>query len=262
MPEILEIREVTKRFGGLLAVDSVSMQLQEKEITALIGPNGSGKSTLLNCVSGIYKPESGSIVLDAGTSLTGKAPYYIAQRGVARTFQAVRLFEHLTALENVMVGSNHRSKAKLMEVLLGNRHSRREERDIRQDAEQALESVGLLHRADTAAVSLPYGERRLVEIARALAMKPRVILLDEPAAGMNPTEVAELMQCIRSINAQGVTILLVEHNMRLVMGISQHVVALNFGGKIAEGTPDEIQSSEVVIEAYLGRAASREEVEG
>lgn len=247
----LQTSEVIKRFGGLCAVNSVSLEVEEQNIHALIGPNGSGKTTLLNLISGLYRLNGGWIQF-AGKQLNGLPPYAISRLGIGRTFQNIRLFQELTVLENVMVGQHYRNDAGLLPTILLLQKARQTESDFYDKAMAALAFVGLDNIADSDVKRLPYGKRRLVELARALAMQPQLLMLDEPSAGLNPTETVELMECIRAINKQSITILLVEHNMRLVMGLANRISVLDFGRKIAEGTPEEIRNNQDVIEAYLG----------
>lgn len=243
---------LTCRFGGLLAVDNVDMTVMSGEIRALIGPNGAGKSTTLNLITGIYKPNAGEVRLE-GLSLEGLPPSKIARAGIARTFQTIRLWKQMTLLENAMVGHQCRTTSGLMDVLLRTKRARAEEEQTRREAMAALALVGLDKGADRPANSLSYGQQRRLEIARALATKPRLLLLDEPAAGMNPQEVNELVRQIAAIRDAGITVILIEHNMPLVMRIADRITVLSFGRKIADGTPQEIRENPEVVSAYLGR---------
>jgi branched-chain amino acid transport system ATP-binding protein len=260
VPILLDVEGLGCRFGGLTAVDDLSMSVPFGEIRALIGPNGAGKSTTLNLITGIYRPTAGSIRLNqwslAGLQqkpLVGLAPSAIAKAGIARTFQTIRLWKQMTLLENVMVGHQCRTKAGFFEVLFATRQSKLEEIATREKAMQVLELVGLADKAHALAGSLSYGQQRRLEIARALATEPRILLLDEPAAGMNTQEVSDLGDQILSIRKSGITVVLIEHNMPFVMRIADRITVLSFGRKIAEGTPAEIRENPEVISAYLGR---------
>ena len=252
---LLEIRGLAKRFGGVTALDGVDLAVNRDEILGLIGPNGAGKTTLFNCVSGFSPPSAGEIRFgESRLELAGRGPHEVARLGVARTFQNIRLFPLMTVLENVLVGRYLRTRAGVAAALWRPGWARDEEEHSRLKAEEWLEFVGLEARAGAAARELPLGDQRRLEIARALAQEPMLLLLDEPAAGMNPSETEALMELIGRIRTQGVTLFLIEHDMRVVMGISDRVAVLDHGILIAEGRPAEIQRNQGVIEAYLGRA--------
>jgi branched-chain amino acid transport system ATP-binding protein len=251
---ILRIDRVTKTFGGLHAVDDVSFTVAPGRVFAMIGPNGAGKTTLFNVLTGIYRPTVGQVYFE-GNPIGGKPPHVVTKLGIARTFQNIRLFNYLPAVENVMIGHHSRMKAKLWDAVLRTPWSRREDARTRELSLDLMEFVGVRKYADDYARNLPYGDQRRLEIARALASDPHLLLLDEPAAGLNTAEKARLGILINSIRERGVTIFLIEHDMKVVMGISDEIVVLDHGQKISEGSPAEVRADARVVEAYLGKSA-------
>jgi branched-chain amino acid transport system ATP-binding protein len=251
---ILGVDRVSKRFGGLVAVNDVSFDIRRGSVSALIGPNGAGKTTLFNCITGLFAPTEGHIWFES-LDVAGARPHQVARLGVARTFQNIRLFEYMSALDNVRVGQHVRMKAKLWDAMFKLPRERREEQQVSERARELLRFVGLERQGENYARNLSYGQQRRLEIARALATGPRLLLLDEPAAGFTPQEKVELMRLVERILEQGVTILLIEHDMRVVMDVSEQITVLDHGEKIAEGTPEQVRHNQRVIDAYLGTAS-------
>lgn len=249
---VLKINHISKNFGGISALTDVSFSINEGEIYGLIGPNGAGKTTMFNLITNIFSPSSGEIIFNED-NITGIKPHKITEKGICRTYQNIRLFTQMSALENVMVGGHCRSESGVMRSVFRTKYQRSEEKNLKQNAEKLLELVGLIKYKDVLAENLAYGQQRRLEIARALASNPSLLLLDEPAAGMNEKETDSLFDLIKQVQARGITVLIIEHDMPLVMKLCDRITVLNFGKKLAEGTPLEIQNNEAVIEAYLGK---------
>lgn len=260
MSAILKVNNLSMRFGGIRALSNLDLEIHGSEIVALIGPNGAGKTTFFNCVTGIYKPTEGDVLLDSpeygSARLNGLKPNQVTQKGLARTFQNIRLFQSMSVLENVMIGRHCRTKSYILGAILRNKSTKQEEQETIEKSYAILQKIGLEKYVNESASSLPYGAQRRLEIARALATEPSLLLLDEPAAGMNPQETQELEKLILRLQQDGQAILLIEHDMTLVMSLSHRIYVLDYGTPIAMGTPQEIRNNPAVIKAYLGEAAN------
>ena len=248
---VLEAKNVCKQFGGLKAVDNVDLQIREKSIFGIIGPNGAGKSTFFNICTGYYPPTSGTISF-MGENITGINPELIAEKGMARTFQNIKLFDNMSVLENIKIGYHMHTKTTLADAILNTRRCREDEKMVTKASLELIDRVGLTKYKDFRAGNLPYGIQRKLEIARSLAMQPKLLLLDEPAAGMNPQETMQLMEFITQLREEGLTIVVIEHDMKFVMNMCDEIMVLNYGQKICQGTPQEVCRDENVIQAYFG----------